>query len=150
MNRLHKATPWHLWLVGILALAWNGFGAADYTMTQLENRDWFGFMGFDAAQTDAVLAYMDASPMWTHAAWAIGVWGGVVGAILLLLRKRTAVAAFAVSFLGAALGLVNHLTADIPAELQEMADSPVMFGVVAIAAALLWYAWAMRKRGILA
>ena len=23
------ATPWHLWLVGLLSLAWNGYGAFD-------------------------------------------------------------------------------------------------------------------------
>jgi hypothetical protein len=26
-------TPWHLWLVGVLALLWNSFGAFDYVMT---------------------------------------------------------------------------------------------------------------------
>lgn len=149
MTRLHKPTPWHLWAIGILALLWNGFGAADYTMTQLENRSWFATMGFSDIQTDAMLAYLDAAPMWTHAAWALGVWGGVLGAVLLLLRNRLAVAAFAVSLGGAALGLINHLTAQVPEELAEMAQSPVMYVVVVIAIALLWYAVTMRRRRIL-
>lgn len=142
-------TPWHLWVVGVLGVAWNGFGATDYTMTQLENRSWFTSMGFDAGQTEAMLAYLDAAPAWTHAAWAIGVWGGVAGSILLLLRKRLAVEAFMLSFVGAFLGLVNHLTVEVPDELAEMAASPVMYFVVLIAAALVWYAWSMRKRGVL-
>ena len=33
-------TPAHLWIVGILSLLWNCFGAYDYTMTQLRNMDY--------------------------------------------------------------------------------------------------------------
>lgn len=148
MNTATK-TPWHLWVVGIIALIWNGFGASDYTMTQTENRDWFTGMGFDNAQTDAMLAFMETQPMWTHAAWALGVWGGVVAAVLLLLRKRWAVLAFAVSLLGAFLGLINNQTTEYPADLQEMGESPMMFFIVAIAAFFLWYAWKQRSSGVL-
>jgi len=28
------ATPWHVWVVGIVALLWNAMGALDYTMTE--------------------------------------------------------------------------------------------------------------------
>jgi len=41
--------------------------------------------------------------MWTHADWALGVWGGVAGAALLLMRKGFAVAVLANSFAGAVL-----------------------------------------------
>ena len=30
------SAPWHVWVVGLIGLAWNGFGAYDYTMTQLQ------------------------------------------------------------------------------------------------------------------
>lgn len=148
MNTTTKI-PWHIWVVGIIALLWNGFGAADYTMTQTENRGWFSGMGFTTEQTDAVLAYMETAPLWTHAAWALGVWGGVLGAILLLIRNRWAVPVLALSLLGAFLGLVNYLTADYPPEMQEMAESPMMFIVVAIATFFLWYAWKQRSGGVL-
>ena len=29
MNSMTVKTPWHLWVVGVLALLWNGFGAYD-------------------------------------------------------------------------------------------------------------------------
>ena len=34
------ATPWHLWLVGVLATIWNSGGAVDYTMTQTRNESY--------------------------------------------------------------------------------------------------------------
>jgi hypothetical protein len=32
-----QATPWHLWVIGIVALLWSGMGAMDYVMTQTRN-----------------------------------------------------------------------------------------------------------------
>ena len=84
-------TPWHLWLVGVLALAWNGIGAFDYMMTETRNP------GYMSDFTPEQLAYFYAFPKWVVATWATSVWGGVLGAVLLLLRKRLAVPVFAVS-----------------------------------------------------
>ena len=91
-------TPWHLWVVGVVALLWNSFGCVDYFMTQTRQDEWFAQMGMTAAQVE----YFNAMPMWTHGAWAIGVWGGVLGSLLLLLRNKLAFPVFAVS-LGAFL-----------------------------------------------
>lgn len=41
--------------------------------------------------------------MWMETAWAIGVWGAFLGALLLLARSRHAAAAFALSLLGLAM-----------------------------------------------
>lgn len=30
-------TPWHLWLIGVVSLIWNAFGAMDYSMTATRN-----------------------------------------------------------------------------------------------------------------
>ena len=32
-------TPAHLWIVGILSLLWNGFGAYDYLMTRMRKTE---------------------------------------------------------------------------------------------------------------
>src|SRR5690606_28460329 len=41
-------TPTHLWVVGILSLLWNGFGAYDYTMSHVGGLAYFETMGLDA------------------------------------------------------------------------------------------------------
>ena len=38
-------TPAHLWIVGALALVFNGYGAFDYTMTRMRNTDYIAKMG---------------------------------------------------------------------------------------------------------
>ena len=136
------ATPRHFWIVAVVSLAWNAFGAFDYTMSHLQGETYYRQMGM----TDAQIALMDAYPSWMHAVWAIGVWGSVVGSILLLLRMRWAFHAFALSTLGAAGALAYNLVT--PEAMAAM--SPVMpVVIVAICLFFVWYSWTMTKRGVL-
>jgi hypothetical protein len=136
------SAPWHLWVVGVLSLLWNGFGAYDYTMSHLQGHVYYQQMGMTAAQ----IAIMDAYPTYMHAVWAIGVWGSAVGSVLLLLRSRWALHAFALSTLGA-LGNAVYTVAD-PAVMEAM--GVVMCAVIlAVCLFLVWYSWTMTKRGVL-
>ena len=145
-------TPWHLWLVGLVALAWNGYGAYDYVMTNTQGEPYLrkagASMGWDAAQVDAFIAHFNAMPAWMMAAWAIGVWGGVLGAILLLVRRRWAVWAFAASLLGAIVGVVGHYTSGA-AELMGQEGTIMNVVIIVGAVFFLWYSWTMAKRGVL-
>ena len=137
-------TPWHLWVVGILALLWNSFGCVDYTMTQTRQDEWFAQMGMTAAQ----LEYFNAMPAWTHAAWAIGVWGGALGAILLLLRRKWAMPVFVVSFLGWLAGAVYAFgMSDGMEAMGPMWPMQIVIGGACVF--FIWYAWMMSKKGVL-
>ena len=101
-------TPAHVWIVGILSLLWNGFGCYDYLMTRTKGAAYIDSM-MHTDQGSAILAYINAFPIWVSAAWGFGVWGGIAGSILLLMRSRHAVTAFAVSMIGAIVGLIGIL-----------------------------------------
>jgi hypothetical protein len=98
----------------------------------------------------AALAWMDAFPVYAKVGWALGVWGALLGAILLLIRSRYAVWAFALSMLGIVLSIGWQLAA---APALSGADSPmakiIPFIVIVIGLFLLWYSWTMEKRGVL-
>lgn len=138
-----QRTPWHLWAVGIVGLLWNAVGAFDYVMTQTQNE---GYMSqFTAEQ----LAFFYGFPAWVVATWAIAVWGGVLGTILLLLRKRLAVGVFLVSFLAMiATSIHNFLLSD---GLEVLGGPGLLFTALIFVVALgLWlYAQAMARRGVL-
>ena len=85
------------WLVALLGLVWNAFGAADYTMTRLRSTDWLK----GAGDPQAILAWIDSFPLWAQIGWALGVWGSVAGSLLMLARSRHAATAFVVSLIGA-------------------------------------------------
>ena len=141
-------TPVHLWIVGALSLLWNALGGYDYTMTRMRNIDYLSSMsGIDANQ---MLTYIDSYPMFAHVGWGLGVWGAVAGAILLLLRHRFAVIAFAVSLIGALLSL-GYLVVGPPgpAAMSEGAMAVVPYVIIALTVAQLLYAQSMRTKGVL-
>ena len=135
--------PWHFWLVAIVGLVWNGFGAVDYTMSHVQPESWYQTMGVPPA----VVAFMETYPSWMHAVWAIGVWGSAVGAVLLLLRSKWAFHAFAVSILGA-LGNFGY-TMMTPGASEAMGGMTMPLVIIVICAFFIWDAWTMTKRGIL-
>lgn len=105
--------PVHLWIVGILALLWNGYGAFEYVMAQTRNAAYL------AQVSEADLAYLDSFPGWALAAWALGVWGGVAGSLLLLARSRHAEFAFGLSLAGLLVATIyQHALSAMPADMK--------------------------------
>ena len=142
-------TPAHLWIVGILSLLWNCFGAYDYTMTRMRNTDYLS-NAMPGVNPTAALAWIDGMPLYAQAGWALGVWLGLLGSILLLMRSRWAVWSFGISFVGAVLSLGYQIALAPP---LEGASGPMMtvmpYVIILIAAFLFWYAWTMEKKGVL-
>ncbi|MDG6078803.1 hypothetical protein E3U23_06300 [Erythrobacter litoralis] len=145
MSNKPSRTPWHVWAVGIVTLLWNAIGANDYTMTQLGNRAYLDAMQYPPAG----LAYIQAFPAWAVAGWAFGVWGALLGSVLLLLRRRLALWAFAASLFGMAIVTVYEARTAKPPEVAAL--QPAWFPIVlwGIAVFLLVYSWSMRRRGVL-
>lgn len=143
-------TPAHLWIVGILALLWNGWGGYDYIMTKTRDIDYLTAM-MPGVDPDAMLAYIDAYPMYAQIGWGLGVWAGVLGSVLLLMRSRYAVWSLAASLVGMALsfGYMLFLAPPMPGQEQAglMAYFPVVIVIVGIA--LFLYARAQHRNGVL-
>jgi hypothetical protein len=139
-----RTTPVHLWIVGIVSLLWNAFGCYDYLMTMTANEAWMA--QFTAEQ----IAYWESLPAWNAATWALGVWGGLVGALMLLLRSRYAVWAYAVSAFGAVVGLGYQMfMTEMPASMTEGAMAIMPWVIIIVALFQLWYSWSMEKKGAL-
>ena len=141
--------PAHLWIVGVLATLWNAYGCYDYLMTRMRNTDYLASM-MPGTDPNAVLAYVDSFPLWAQIGWGLGVWGGLAGAILLLLRSRWATLAFALSLIGAILGLGYQIVnPGGPASMHEGAAGVIPYVIIAVALGLWLYARAMHKRALL-
>jgi hypothetical protein len=140
-------TPWHLWVVGVLSLLWSAFGGFDFVSTLTRGEAYFRESGMSQTMID----YFNAMPTWMYVPWTLGVWGAVLGSILLLLRHKLAVPVFAVSLLGAVVSLIyQKVIAPAPPPPPAMAMMTWMpFVIVVIAVFLAWYAWSQRKAGVL-
>jgi len=138
------ATPWHVWLVGGLALLWNSVGAFDYVMTETRNA------AYMSAFTPEQLAYFYGFPAWVVATWALSVWSGVLGSVLLLLRKRWAVPVFGVSLATFVLTSYYNFVLTNGLEIMGGAGGLIFSAVIfVIAVALFFYARRLARVGAL-
>ncbi|MCF2515845.1 hypothetical protein LVY65_12340 [Sphingomonas sp. G124] len=145
-----RKAPIHLWIVGLLALLWNGFGCYDYLMTRFRNLDYFRSMAPDV-DPNAMLAWVDGFPLYAQFGWGLGVWMGLVGSILLLMRHRWAVPALGLSFLGAVIGLGYQIFVAVPPPppMDKGGMAMMPWVIIAVAGALYFYAYRQQKAGVL-
>jgi hypothetical protein len=146
---VQNRTPVHLWIVGILSLLWGCFGGYDYTMTRMRNTDYIA-SSMPSVDPRAALAWVDSMPLYAQFGWGLGVWMGLLGAVLLLVRSRWAVWAYGLSLIGAVLSLGYQLVLapPLPGATTAMSKTlPIIIIVVALG--LFLYARAMEKKGVL-
>jgi hypothetical protein len=137
-------TPAHVWIVGVLATLWNAFGAFDYVMTQTGNEAYLS--QFTAEER----AFFDSFPAWMEAFWALGVWGALIGSLLLLVRSRYAVPAFGISLVGIIVGMgYQYLAMEAPESLTTGAMAIMPWIILVIGIALFVYARNQAARGVL-
>ena len=149
-NGMTERAPMHLWIVGGLGTLWNAFGAYDYLMTRMRNTEYLASM-MPKVDPQDTLAWVDGFPIWAQFGWGLGVWMGLLGCLLLLVRNRWAVHSLALSAVGAVLGLGYQIVAAPP--LAGTEGDPMMtvmpYVIIAIALGLFLYARAMNQKGVL-
>ncbi len=90
---------------------------------------------------------MAALPAWLIAFWALGVWGSLVGSLLLLARSRHAVTAFALSLLGLAVSQLTQAFVLHPPQPAPVGLTLVIWSALVF---LLIYARSMAAKRVLA
>ena len=136
---------WHIWVVGIVALAWNAIAAMDYVMVQTNNSEYL------AQFTSEQLSFFKSFPTWVNAAWAIAVWFGVIGSLLILFRKRWAAPVFGISLLAMMATAFQNFYLSKPTMGDVVGKEAIYFtALIFVVAVLLWiYARIMTSKGIL-
>jgi hypothetical protein len=103
-----------------------------------------------SAFTPEQLDYFYGFPAWVVAAWALSVWGGVLGSILLLLRRRWAVPVFGVSLAAMVLTTIYNFVLSDGLEVMDGAGGLIFTAVIfVIAVALFVYARWLARVGVL-
>jgi hypothetical protein len=139
-----RQTPWHLWVIGGAGLLWSAMGAFDYVMTQTRNEAYMSNF------TPEQLVFFYGFPAWVVAAWAVAVWGSVLGALLLLSRRRFAVWVFLISLIAMVITTFHNYVLsngmEVVGDTFSLSFAAVIF---LVALALFLYARAMHKRDVL-
>jgi len=127
-----KHIHWSFWVICVLALLWNIGGSINYLMqTNLE---------FVSKLPETHRAIIQGRPAWATGGFAVGVFGGALGCLLLLFRKSIATHLFIASLLGIIVTMihtVNVANSNISFSLSE-AVVMILLPVI-VAAFLVWY-----------
>ena len=138
-------TPWHLWLVGMIAVLFNSIGVFDFVMAMTQGEKYMASAGMTPEQ----IAHYRDMPAWMTAVWAIGVWSAFLASILLLLRRKLAFPVFVLSLAAFLTSLLyTYVLTDGGAVMgRQMA---ITSGVITVLLLFFsWYSHAMGKRGVL-
>lgn len=135
--------PLHLWIVGVVAVLWNAMGAFDFTATQFQ-------LSFYMDQfTEEQLAYFYAFPLWINAAWAVAVFGALIGSAGLLLRKAWALWLFVFSLVAMLITMFYTLVLTDGIAIMGTAGAIFSLVIVVVAILLVFYTRAMISRRVL-
>lgn len=132
------------WTIALAGLSWNLFGVFQFARTALASEQGL-MMGGMTAQQAALYFNL---PLWMNAAFAIGVFGGVLGSVAMLLRKRLAQPVFAGSLAGYVVLYVGDITQGVFAAFAT-SQVVILSLVVGIAFGMWLAARHYARRGVL-
>ena len=128
---------WPFWTISVVALIWNVMGVINF---------------FVQMNPEVVSAYRESEqaiivgrPTWATAAFAIAVFGGAIGCLLLLLRKLVANYLFIASLLGVIVTIIHTLGVGIDFGVGEIIGIILM--PLVVATFLIWYAKRAESKG---
>jgi hypothetical protein len=138
-------TPWHLWLIGTIAVLFNAIGVFDFVMSMAQGATYQAKVGMTPEQ----IAHYQAMPGWMTIVWAVGVFGAFGASILLLLRRRAAFPVFVVSLAAFVLSLLyTYVLTDGGRVMgREMAITSAV--IAALLVFFIAYSRSMSTRGML-
>ncbi len=131
------AVHWSFWVIATFMLIWNVMGCINF-FVQMNPE-------MVASYRETEQAIISGRPAWATIAFAVAVFGGALGCVLLLLRKLSAFYVFIGSFLGVIVTMTHVLGIGIDFGLGEI------FGIIlmplVVAAYLIWYSKQAESKG---
>lgn len=133
--------PRSFYIIGIAALIWNLIGVMTYVMQVTMSE------AAIAALPEGQQAFIQNSPVWVTAAYAIATNAGALGCVLLLVRQSWAYLVLVVSFAGILVQNLYDYFMGGAVEVYGAAGVGLSVAVMAIGAFLIWYAKGATDKG---
>lgn len=131
------------WIIAIIATIWNAMGVSAYLQQAYMTAEDIAALPAEEA------ALYDNVPAWVTAAFAIAVFGGLLGCILLLLRKKLATTVFLVSLIGIIVQMIYNLFMSKALDVYGPGGAIMPIMVILIGIFLWKYASKLTAKGVL-
>ncbi len=137
MNNKKTHTHWSFWLIAGIGLVWNTLGAINFLVQM--NPEML------QAYRESERIMIENRPLWATAGFALAVFSGSLGSLLLLFKKQAAFYALVVSLLGVLITMVHSLSSGIHFGLGEVLG--IILLPILVAVFLVWYANRVKSQG---
>lgn len=139
-NQTIKVPTWY-WVVAIIFLLWNLMGIGSFFAHAFISEETLSAM--PVAEQELIKGY----PIWTYIVFAIAVFGGTIGSIGLIMRKKWAKMAFIISLVGIIPQMTYGIFFTDTIEVYGAAAMVMPVMIVVVGIFLVWYAGSISKRG---
>jgi hypothetical protein len=133
--------PVWFWIVAIVAIFWNLMGVVSYISTVMISPEAI------AAMPQAEQALYNNTPIWATSAFAIAVFAGIAGSVLLLLRKSIAFPVFGLSLAGIIIQMSYWLLMTNSIDVYGPGGVAMPIMVIIIGAFLVWFSNMAKAKG---
>ncbi len=127
-----KPATW-FWVVASIALVWNLIGAMAYIAQVMMTPEAMELLSKEER------TLIDSTPAWATGGFAIAVWGGTLGCILLLLRKKLATPILVLSLIGIMVQQYHSFFMTNAVEVYGTVRFILPVMVIVIAIYLVWF-----------
>jgi hypothetical protein len=129
---------WSFWAIGVVALIYNVAGIINF-VTQM-NADTV------SAMPEMYRAIIENRSVWATGGFALAVFGGALGCLLLLLRKPASYYVFIASLLGAIVTMV-HTLGMVASDSSPVGATIGNLVQLVVTAFLIWYSKRAERKG---
>lgn len=131
-TNLKTKPPVWFWIVSVLALIWNLIGVSFYLMDAYMRDETIA--GLSETQKNII----ESQPSWVIGAYALAVFGGALGCIALLIRKKWAKQLFVVSFVAMAARTIYYFFMTNATEVFDVVQGTLMPIIILIITGFLF------------
>ena len=132
MSTFNKPTA-GFWVISIVALIWNAMGVNQYLQQAYQTDT------FKAMYTEEQLTMIQNAPTWATAAFAVAVFGGLLGCIMLLLKKKFAKTLFLLSLIGIIVQMIHNVFMTNAMEVYGPGAIIMPLMVMTVGIFLIWF-----------
>ncbi|WKK64617.1 hypothetical protein [Lutimonas zeaxanthinifaciens] len=143
MSETKNKNPKGFWIIGIVALLWNLMGVAEYLQLAYMKEETLAAMPVEQQ------ALYENVPAWVTGAFALAVFGGLLGCILLLMKKKLATVVFIISLISVLAQMSYSIFMTNAMEVMGAMAIFMPILVIVISIFLVWYSRKMESEGVL-
>ena len=136
-DKITDGIHWSFWVISTLMLIWNVMGCVNYFIQMNPE--------MVSSYRETEQAIISARPSWATVAFAVAVFGGALGCVLLMLKKSISFYLFIASLLGVVVTMIHTLGAGIDFGIGEISGIIIM--PLVVATFLIWYSKYAENKG---